>query len=173
VLVEQVVQLASTAHDKHHVRNALLSLFADVDRASEELVRQMIQLATTAQDRRRVLEVLLRLVADRTDILNAKWLVECAIQAADTAEDQRRVLMVLVRQLADQTDTLQATWLVDQVVQLAPTIDDVMGWRGWRARELLNRELLAATRCNSELTDWLAALPALAPLSQAEFASTA
>ena len=85
------------------------------------------------------------------------------VSLAATARDKRHALAALLGLLAGQAIGPLAARLVDSLVRLDPTASDISTWRAWEVPP--TTELLAAVRRNSELSAWLAALPALAPLS--------
>ena len=70
---------------------------------------------------------------------------------------------MLLGLLAAETTRFVAEPLAGGLAQLDPTAEDLRTWRALAVRP--TAELLAATRRNSALTSWLAALPSLTSLS--------
>jgi hypothetical protein len=166
-LLDRVVQLAAMAEDKHHARDALLGMLGTGQVSGYEaagLIGGIVQLATTAEEeKRQAREALLGLLPSQTDGWVTAELINGVVQLGPTAEDKRYGRDELLGMLARETDGSLAARLVDGVIQLDPTVGDLSTWRIWQAPPTI--ELLAATRRNSALADWLAVLPSLAPLS--------
>ena len=178
-LAGRVAQLDPTAEEKGQAREALLVLLAGqqpVAVAAVALVGGVVQLASTAEEKGQARDVLLGLLANPID----SWLVEIELLAGPTsgsvaklarwvaqldptAEGKRQAREALLGLLAGQTDSSVATELADGVAQLDPTADDLSTWHAWAVLPTL--ELLTAARRNSDLADWLGALPSLALLS--------
>jgi hypothetical protein len=84
-------------------------------------------------------------------------------QLVTTAEEVRQARNALRTMLTGQARGRFAACVMDGMAELAPTVNDLSVWRAWTAPP--SAKLLAATRRNSALAAWTAALPSLALLS--------
>ena len=166
VLLGGLLRLATTAEGQRQTCNALLGLLSAGHAGAcetAELVAAVVSLAATARDKRHALGALLGLLAGQADGWVASELVLGVVQLSPTAQDKRQARNALLALLAGQASGPLAARLVDSLVRLDPTASDISTWRAWEVPP--TTKLLAAVRRNSELSAWLAALPALAPLS--------
>ena len=166
VLLGGLLRLATTAEGQRQTCNALLGLLSAGHAGAcetAELVAAVVSLAATARDKRHALGALLGLLAGQADGWVASELVLGVVQLSPTAQDKRQARHALLALLAGQASGPLAARLVDSLVRLDPTASDISTWRAWEVPP--TTKLLAAVRRNSELSAWLAALPALAPLS--------
>ncbi len=157
-LVGRLVQLAPTAEDKRQAREGLLGLLARATDGwvAKRLADGVVQLAPTAEDKHQARQGLLALLTRATDGGTAVQLVGGVVQLDPTAEEKQQAREALLAFLASEIETYWAEHLVGNLVRLDPTTRDLSTWHA-RATPP-TAELLAATRRNSALPDWLAAL---------------
>jgi len=118
-----LVELASTARDRHQVLQALLTLMVTkTGWTAARLVPTVVRLASTTDDRDQIRDALIRLLT--SDASYAGPLVSGLVKLAPTAEEKRQTLDVLLRILADRTRSWGDKALVDGVTQLVVTAND-------------------------------------------------
>jgi hypothetical protein len=125
-----------------------------------EAADKLSQFATTGEDKRRAREALLGLLAGQTDIGVAAGLARGLAELAITAEEKGQARETVFRLLADQR--IHGYFIDDGLARVATKLDPTVHDLALKTFQPPGN-LLAAIRRNSPLTDWLAALPALAP----------
>lgn len=139
-VVQGVVQLATTAHDKRQARDALLSLLAGQNRRyAATLVSGTVQLITTVRDRQHVRRALLELLAHQRDGQVAAKLAAGVVQLAPTAHDKHQARDALLGLLADQQDGRVALALADSLTRITPTASDRDRARGALIKVLISQ----------------------------------
>jgi tetratricopeptide (TPR) repeat protein len=163
-LVDGLVQLVPTAREKRLAREKLLGLLAEPthETVTAELVNGVIRLARTAEDQYMARESLIRLLAEQGDGAVAAALAEGVMRLDPSPVERAVARESLIRLLAEQGDGAVAE-RSEAPMPLDPTVRDLSARPDWPIS--LTAELLATTRRNSTLADWIATLPALAPLS--------
>ncbi|HVB44585.1 MAG TPA: hypothetical protein VNF47_18055, partial [Streptosporangiaceae bacterium] len=157
-----LAQLAATADEKHDACETILRLLSHPAEhwAARDLLDALAQLAATPHDIRQARDRLLRLLLDGpTDTTMTGMVVTALLGLAPTRDEKRRAREIVLDLLAERADAPLMTALAG----LDPAIGDLAASHAWAIQP--TSDLLAACRRNSPLDDWLAHLPALAPLS--------
>ncbi len=159
-LVDWVTTFDPTPGNKQRVREILLSLLGTQTDSgiAGALVDRAVWLSMSVEDKQQVRELLLRLLGTQTDSSVAVTLVDWVIRLDPPPQDTQRARGALLRLLASETDRW-ADRLVDRMAYLDPTVADLSTWRDWAVAP--TTRLLAVTRWNSPLSEWLTALPHL------------
>ena len=164
-LLYGLLQLEPTLQDTCEVRSMLLTSFAVAPDDAAWLVMDLIEFGSTAQDKQQARETLQTLLASTTEGSTAASLASGLAQLDPTDQDKQRARETMLMLLTSQAAGQEATKLMGGLVRLDPTVRDLNAWHDWTAPP--TTELLAAIRRNSDLADWLSALPTLARLSVA------
>jgi NACHT domain/Trypsin-like peptidase domain len=160
-LASALIRLNPTTEDKTRARVSLFRLQADT--VTARLVDKTVRLSRKARTQRWTHYTLHGMLSPVTDVDVIRRLTSAVAGLDPTPEEQCKIRESLLDFLAVETDNEQATQLIDSLAEVSPTIRDLRSWPTWAAAP--TSELLAAARRRSALADWLAALPALAPLS--------
>ena len=128
-LVDGVVHLAATAHDKRHASQGLLGLLAGLsdpygDHMAAKLVDGVVHLAVTTQDKRHARQALLGLLADQDSDGVAAELVNGLARMASTVRDRRETREALLKLLPGHASLIVARRLVYGLAGFAPTAQD-------------------------------------------------
>jgi hypothetical protein len=163
-LAGMVVQIAVTATDKRDTCEALLRLLPIETSPVQtgDLVAAVVQLATTSGGKHRARQAFLSTLT-HADGWSAIELITGLIQLSPTPRDKNQARKTILRLLRDRTNWPLAARLLDGLAQLDPAARDVRTWPSWEISP--TAELLAMVRRNSKLTEWLEAIPSLAPLA--------
>jgi hypothetical protein len=160
-LTEVVVRLAVGAEDRAAGRQALLRILLLPSTQSwtvRELAEVIAGLAVGAEERAATRHELLRILADTNDSSVAWKLAEVITRLDPAAEERPTARQALLRLLANANSS--AAWdLAGGIAGLGAIVTDLNNSRTWP--EPPRAELLAAARRNSELRDWISALPLL------------
>ncbi|MGO9082368.1 MAG: NACHT domain-containing protein [Streptosporangiaceae bacterium] len=167
-LIDALGRFHPTAEDKRRARALLLSQLTSTPNHWQTVHTALATLAAlepTERDRRDARAALTSFLAASPSDWNAlHTMIEDLITFDPGEEDMRRARAVLLGDLATHRHTAMTLNTLADLAALDPTAEDLSTWRSWKAQP--TAELLSAARRNSPLADWLAALPALAPLSE-------
>jgi tetratricopeptide (TPR) repeat protein len=163
-LADAMAELHPTAEQRNQAHEVLLTLLASTTDGATALylARSVAQLEPTAEEYSRTREVLLTLLAGTIDGATAFFLTTAVAELQPTAEERSRTREVLLTLLAGTTDAEIARELAYDLARHQPVARDLGNWRTWATPP--PPELLAATRQESALTDWLTILPDLRSL---------
>lgn len=160
-LASALTRLNPTTEDRVRARASLFRLQADA--VTARLAGKTVRLSRKARTQRRTQGTLHGSLVRITDVGVIRSLASAVAGLNPTPEEQCKIRDSLLGFLTVESDSAQAAQLIDSLAEIGPTIRDLRSWPTWAAAP--TSELLAAARRRSALTDWLAALPALAPLS--------
>jgi hypothetical protein len=113
----------------------------------------------TEQEQRRAREQLLTLLAQETDSTTATGLARVLANLNPTADDMLPMRQKLLELLSKETRYSEARWLAEIVGRLSPTARELAGERNFSIPP--ESALLNTVRRNSEISEWLTALPSL------------
>src|SRR6185437_15770082 len=161
-LAETVAGLAVGAEERAVAQRALLRLLPDARNGwdARDLVKAVAGLAMEPEERTATLRALLPLLPD---VVRNEWdardLAKAVARLAVGAEDRASTRQALLHLMADTNEISVTRELAEVVAVLGVLVADLDHSRTWRFPP--SATLLAAARKNSELRDWLAALPLL------------
>lgn len=164
-LVDWLLEYGPDAQEKAAARESLIRLLSglDDDSAVDDLVACLIKLDTTAQDRQVARAALLGLFAGPMGhYVRVGEVSEQLALLAFTTEEKRQTRDAIQELMRSEDLQLSSEELAEAMVGLDPTADDLRTLTNLEA----NSALLPAARKSSALPDWLAILPALAPLTR-------
>lgn len=164
-LVHWLLEYGPDAQEKAAAREPLIRLLdgLDDDSGVDDLVACLIQLDATAQDRQAARAALLHLLAGPMGgYVQAREMSEQLALLASTAEERRQARNAIHELMRSEDLEHLGEELAETMVGLDPTADDLRTLANLKA----DSPLLPAARRSSALPDWLAILPALAPLTR-------
>jgi hypothetical protein len=160
-LARTLARLGPTGQEQRRAREQLLALLTQETDSSVaiELARALTTFDPTEQEQRRAREQLLTLLAQETDSTTATGLARVLANLNPTADDMLPMRQKLLELLSKETRYSEARWLAEIVGRLSPTARELAGERNFSIPP--ESALLNTVRRNSEISEWLTALPSL------------
>jgi NACHT domain len=175
-LVDGLARLDPTTQDRRKACKTLLGFLADPSYWwAASAANGLAQLGPRDEDKNEARKALIQSLAQPADdpmaalgiADRAPYLVNELVKLGSTADEKRQARESLIRLLSNvaghSSDMFERESvrigidLIHGLSKLDPSVRDLSSWRGWVLPP--TTELLTATRANSPLTAWLAALP--------------